>query len=207
MDKFEFVKTVLAPRLDACSAAKPRLLDVGCRDGALGRCIGGMLEVEGLDLVQNAQGTVRHVADLAKGLPFPDRSFEYVAALDVVEHLEDFEGAVDELLRVAGGALFVMLPNLAYVLFRWRFLRSGRISGKYDMALGQGRDRHRWLTILSQTDAFMRDFAKSRKLDLEIRRFNDSLKKRAFSAFCRAIFLGPQFHTWATLYVLERPRL
>ncbi len=45
-------------------------------------------------------------------LPFPDRTFGLVCALDIVEHVDDEDGALGELARVAapGAALLVSVP-------------------------------------------------------------------------------------------------
>jgi SAM-dependent methyltransferase len=45
-------------------------------------------------------------------LPFPDHSFDLVCALDIVEHVEDDEGALSEITRVArpGASLLVSVP-------------------------------------------------------------------------------------------------
>lgn len=45
-------------------------------------------------------------------LPYPDNSFDLVCALDIVEHVEDDRGALDELCRVAkpGATLLLSTP-------------------------------------------------------------------------------------------------
>lgn len=45
-------------------------------------------------------------------LPFPDASFDLVCALDIVEHVDDGDGALSELARVAkpGAALLISTP-------------------------------------------------------------------------------------------------
>lgn len=45
-------------------------------------------------------------------LPFPDRAFDVVCALDIVEHVDDDDGALSELSRVAapGAALLLSVP-------------------------------------------------------------------------------------------------
>lgn len=42
-------------------------------------------------------------------LPFPDRSFDLICALDIIEHVEDDRGAVAELARVAAAGATVLL--------------------------------------------------------------------------------------------------
>ncbi|MEJ0002921.1 MAG: methyltransferase domain-containing protein [Pararobbsia sp.] len=57
-----------------------------------------------------------HGADAQVGritaLPFADASFELVCALDIVEHVDDDEGALSELVRVArdGATLLLSVP-------------------------------------------------------------------------------------------------
>jgi len=45
-------------------------------------------------------------------IPFPDRTFDLVCALDIVEHVDDEDGALSELARVAapGAALLLSVP-------------------------------------------------------------------------------------------------
>jgi SAM-dependent methyltransferase len=203
-NKFELVRDFL--RKDAVDRGSnpPILLDVGCRGCELRPYVADLARYEGVDLFQNPQSTVDHVLDVSRGLPFSDRSYDYVVALDVVEHLDDFQFALEELMRVAKRAIFVMLPNMAHVVFRLKFLRTGHLSAKYDLAYGQGRDRHRWLTILNQSDQYMQQFASNRRLALETIWFNDSWKKQTFARACRALGVAPQIWVWAALYVFRR---
>ena len=52
------------------------------------------------------------VLGLASSLPFPDGVFDLVCALDIIEHLDDDDGALSELSRVAapGAALLLSAP-------------------------------------------------------------------------------------------------
>jgi SAM-dependent methyltransferase len=54
----------------------------------------------------------RAVLGLVSALPFPDRAFRLVCALDIVEHVDDEDGALAELARVAapGAALLLSVP-------------------------------------------------------------------------------------------------
>ncbi len=49
---------------------------------------------------------------LVTSIPFPDGAFELVCALDIVEHVDDEDGALGELSRVAapGAALLLSVP-------------------------------------------------------------------------------------------------
>ncbi len=52
------------------------------------------------------------VVGLVSALPFPERAFRLVCALDIVEHVDDEDGALAELARVAapGAALLLSVP-------------------------------------------------------------------------------------------------
>ena len=47
-------------------------------------------------------------------LPFPDRSFDLVLCLEVLEHLHDSAAGLCELLRVANGFVLVSVPHEPY---------------------------------------------------------------------------------------------
>lgn len=46
---------------------------------------------------------------LISSIPFPDRTFDLVCALDIVEHVDDDDGALSELSRVAAPAAALLL--------------------------------------------------------------------------------------------------
>lgn len=97
-------------------------LDVGC---ALGFYVERMArlgwDAAGIDVSEYAvgQGRERGVRGLSVGsadeLPYPDEAFDFVTAIDVVEHLEPevVTGMVREMRRVLaeGGLCFVATPN------------------------------------------------------------------------------------------------
>lgn len=201
MNKFGLVRDVLASDRPP---ARSTLLDVGCRGCELKPYVTELVDYSGVDLFQNRESSVDHVLDVSRGLPFPDQSYDYVIALDIVEHLDDFRGTLEDLLRVSKRALLVMLPNMAHLFFRLKFLRTGHLSAKYDLTYGQGQDRHRWLTVLDQSDEYMRKFATTHRLAFETIWFNDSFKKRTFARVCRALHLPPQLWVWASLHVFRR---
>ena len=81
MNKFKFVSTLIS-NIDV-SADKASILDVGCRTCDLKSYLSTSSKYEGVDLFQNDNGTVDHVLDVSNGLPFSDRSYDYVIALDL----------------------------------------------------------------------------------------------------------------------------
>jgi methionine biosynthesis protein MetW len=114
------------------------LLDVGCWDGRLLEKIrdaGLYQELTGVDIVEAGVKLVREkgfsaqVVDLNAGvLPFPDRHFDAVTMLAVLEHVFDPYSIIREIRRVLrpGGALIIDVPNVASVTNRARILL-GRI--------------------------------------------------------------------------------
>jgi ubiquinone/menaquinone biosynthesis C-methylase UbiE len=146
------------------------VLDVGCRDGILGRVLDerapGRMKYTGLDFKPGPGVDV--VGDLSKGLTLGDDSYDIVTAIDVLEHLDDLQGGLDEVLRIARYGAVVLLPNTAHFLHRTRFLVTGRIGGKYDLAIDYGPDRHRWLTVIPQIDDFMQAYAARHGYALEV---------------------------------------
>lgn len=97
---------------------RSRVLDVGCGAGFLTNHLAGEgFEVTGIDcsassLAEAARrdptGQVRYLQADAYALPFADQSFDVVAALDFLEHVERPAEAIAEMARVLrpGGCLF-----------------------------------------------------------------------------------------------------
>jgi hypothetical protein len=143
--------------------ARGTLLDLGARDGALRRSLPDTIVYRSADIHPGCD----FVVDLEHSLQFEDRSFDYVVALDVLEHVNDFHGAFHELLRVAREAAIVALPNMAFLPHRVSFALHGRLrTNKYDLGPAGPTDRHRWLTTSAQSETFMLSQADSGRLRL-----------------------------------------
>jgi SAM-dependent methyltransferase len=136
------------------AAESGRVLDVGARDAVLrGLLDGARLQYESADV---APGPHAHRVDLEGPLPFADRAYDWVVALDVLEHVDRIHVAISEILRIAGRGCVLSLPNLASWPHRLRFLRSGRLSTeKYELPTEPPADRHRWLVHLRDADRFV----------------------------------------------------
>jgi methionine biosynthesis protein MetW len=107
-----------------------RVLDLGCRDGALTEAYAAGNEVIGVDADREAlaeaerRGIETHWADLDQPLAFDDASFDVVVAGELLEHLRDPESLVAQILRVLrpGGTFVASVPNAYRLKGRLRFL-------------------------------------------------------------------------------------
>jgi SAM-dependent methyltransferase len=107
-----------------------RVLDLGCRDGALTSAYLAGNRVVGVDvdrgaLVRAAERGIETVwADLDEDLPFDDASFDAVVVAEVLEHLRLPEHVLSEVERVLvpGGVLVGSVPNCFRLKTRCRFL-------------------------------------------------------------------------------------
>ena len=108
--------------------AATRVLDAGCGEGILVEEFHDRLRIEGLD-EHYSSPHVRRGSLMA--LPYPDRAFDRVLCLDVLEHLAyaDQPRALAELRRVVTdtGEVLLSLPNLAHLQSRLHFLIAGRL--------------------------------------------------------------------------------
>lgn len=107
-----------------------KVLDLGCRSGALTRHFLEGNEVTGVDVDEAAlakaeeRGITPVVANVEEPLPFPDETFDAVVAGELLEHLGFPETLVAEVRRVLepGGNFVGSVPNAFNVQRRLRFL-------------------------------------------------------------------------------------
>jgi SAM-dependent methyltransferase len=127
---FVFV-TERIPLFRAAIGRGKRVLDLGCRSGALTKHFLEGNTVVGLDVDRAALakaaalGIETVAADVEDPLPFPDESFDAVVAGELLEHLRFPDELVAEIRRVLrpGGVLVGSVPNAFNVQNRLRFLR------------------------------------------------------------------------------------
>jgi SAM-dependent methyltransferase len=107
-----------------------RVLDLGCRYGALTQAYARGNEVTGVDvdreaLVEAAKlGIDTQWADVDQPLPFADASFDVVVAGELLEHVRDPARLIAEARRVLrpGGQFVASVPNAFRLKNRLRFL-------------------------------------------------------------------------------------
>jgi SAM-dependent methyltransferase len=127
---FVFVPERVPLFRDAVGRGK-RVLDLGCRSGALTRHFLDGNSVVGLDVdaaaleKAAALGIEPLQADVEQPLPLEDASFDAVVAGELLEHLRFPDALVAEIRRVLrpGGVLVGSVPNAFRVQSRLRFLR------------------------------------------------------------------------------------
>ena len=97
--------------------AGPTVLDLGCGLGGYTKALAERgLEVRGIDVSPEYVERARSLgveADVYDGrrLPYDDASFETVAMLEVLEHLEDPAALLHEARRVSRRGVLVSVPN------------------------------------------------------------------------------------------------
>ena len=101
-----------------------RMLDVGCGAGqVVGRLTESGFEAHGVDVSEPNIERARQFSDRCrmydgKQLPFPDEHFASAGALNVLEHVEEPEAFVTEIVRVVqpGGRVLLSSPNFFRVI-------------------------------------------------------------------------------------------
>jgi SAM-dependent methyltransferase len=118
------------PLFRAAIGREKRVLDLGCRSGALTRHFLDGNEVVGLDVDRAALekaaalGIETVLANVEERLPFEDDTFDAVVAGELLEHVRFPDALVTEARRVlrTGGAFVGSVPNAFRVQSRLRFL-------------------------------------------------------------------------------------
>ena len=111
---------------DTLKPEKPgeRVLDVGCGVGqVVTRLTEAGYEAHGVDVSEPNIERARRFSERCqfydgRNLPFPDQHFASVGALNVLEHVEEPEAFIKELLRVTqiGGRVVLSSPNFFRVI-------------------------------------------------------------------------------------------
>ena len=118
------------PHFQAAIGRGKRVLDLGCRAGALTRHFLEGNEVVGLDVNRTALAKAEALgiqpvqANVEEPLPFEDASFDAVVAGELFEHLQFPDALVAEIRRVLrpGGVIVGSVPNAYRLQGRLKFL-------------------------------------------------------------------------------------
>jgi SAM-dependent methyltransferase len=100
--------------LDGLVGPKTTVLDAGCGEYGISTFLRAA-KITGSDILpaEEIRGEMKYVPGSIIDLPFEDREFDIVLAIDVLEHLPDHlrEQAVSELVRVASKAVLMTYPS------------------------------------------------------------------------------------------------
>ena len=130
-DGFALLKEERGAFLRRCIGTGKRVLDIGCRDGALTGTYCSGKEVLGLDIDTDALNRAKHAlgietkyVDLNGPWGVPDNSFEAVVAAEVIEHLYYPETVFRKIVctLVPGGVVAGTVPNAFSLMNRARYL-------------------------------------------------------------------------------------
>lgn len=117
---FKVRAAIIMDRIRALSAGKGalKILNVGAATGRTSELLEEFGEVHSIEYDQICFEFVKEKLDISieqgsiTELPFEDKSFDLVCAFDVVEHVEDDQKAVQELVRVCKttGVVLITVP-------------------------------------------------------------------------------------------------
>lgn len=109
----EAFRMKLAAKMAMIMETRPRVLDIGCKNGRLREFLPSGIVYRGVDIVAKDDSAIIAVDLDRDALPFPDGCFEYVFAIEALEHLTEPHRILEEIRRVLmpGGACILSVPN------------------------------------------------------------------------------------------------
>ena len=85
------------------------------------------------------------------------KTYDYISALEILEHIQNPENALIQLINKSNIAVFISFPNTGYIFYRLRFLL-GRFPVQWRLHPGEHlrfwtyKDLKWWLTKLNITN-------------------------------------------------------
>jgi SAM-dependent methyltransferase len=101
---------------EAGKASRGRLLDIGCGNKPYRKLFPNVTEYIGCDIGQSNMNAVDVICPADK-IPLPDSSFDVVISTQTIEHVENYNGLLQEACRLlkSGGILFLSGPMYWYL--------------------------------------------------------------------------------------------
>ena len=93
--------------------AGAKVLDIGCRDGALWNYLGKEVQYMGIEIVKQFASQHVKTQDISKGTDFENDTFDYVFCIEVLEHVKNPYFVLMEIKRILkpNGFLILSVPN------------------------------------------------------------------------------------------------
>jgi len=88
--------------LEIMVAAGGRTTGIDIDDKAVNNARRMVKEASGIEEIRTYDGKI---------IPYPEKSFDIVTCIDVIEHVNDFLGLLKEMVRVSRGVVFISTPN------------------------------------------------------------------------------------------------
>lgn len=143
------------------SLSNPRVLDLGCHDGRILKMItvGYNAQLSGVDITKSItdkaklNGINASVRDINRGINFRAKSFDFVIAGEIIEHLYDPRLVLREINRTldSNGGVIITVPNICSFRNRIKIL-FGKLPHHYNSSLQEKWGDHiRLFTSKSMT--------------------------------------------------------
>jgi len=129
------------------SLPKGRVLDLGCGDGDYSHGLKNMGfevipgDIDAKRFKYGNEFEFKH-CDISKDLPFPDKHFDYVILMEVIEHLRTPSRVIAQISRVLkdDGSVILSTPNILNLNSRFRFFFEGCYEYFREPPLDQSRN-------------------------------------------------------------------
>jgi len=155
--------TNLARSLGDLLAPGASLLDVGCGDGRLAALLRderGLGLVEGVDVLVRDEVAIPVRSFDGRQLPWPDRTWDYVMAVDVLHHADDQRVLFREMLRVARRAVLLKDHLCENAFDRWLLLKMDGVGNdRHGVAVpGKYLSRTQWQELFDESGGTVQSF-------------------------------------------------
>ena len=197
--KFKIVEKIIKKE----SSKNMTLLDLGARDQFLKKFISDDLQYTGVDRIQNDNDNI--IINLDKEFDKINEKYDIIAALDVIEHLDDPLKFYKNCKEYSKKLLLINFPNQAYYEIRLNFLFKGKLTNKFHFSGKPNDDRHRWFTNFENVKKFIEN-NKDYKSKFEIIKIYKTRNKLFFLYYIEKILgkIFPQFFCWSFLLVEKK---
>lgn len=193
LNRFELVASMLKNETGT-------MVDVGARDRILKKYLSNNIQYASADFDPGHDFRW----DLESPIDQPDKAFDYVVSLDVLEHVEGIHAALKDLIRIARRKVFISLPNMSFLGFRLTYLLEGRISDKYSLLEAHQGDRHRWLTVYPEMEKLVRHVA-GKECNCSVTGYNVLNGYTRLEKLISRLPLPPSLRTYVVVYEITKP--